>query len=90
MLITKTISVKGSRVALRVMREKNRKTKQKKKMQQRREKNEKFLKNLSDHRLTDSQVSILSNGLRFIPTPVKGKKRKRTLFKCLVVLVLEH
>ena len=30
MLITKTISVKGSRVALRVMREKNRKTKQKK------------------------------------------------------------
>ena len=27
MLITKTISVKGSRVALRVMREKNRQTK---------------------------------------------------------------
>ena len=88
MLITKTISVKGSRVALRVMREKT--AKQKKKMQPRRETNEKFLKNLSDHRLTDSQVSILSNGLRFIPTPVKGKKRKRTLFKCLVVLVLEH
>ena len=35
-----------------------------------RETNEKFLNNLSDNQLTDSQVSVLSKGLKFIPTPV--------------------
>ena len=38
-----------------------------------RETNEKFLNNLSDNQLTDSQVSVLSKGLKFIPTPVRNK-----------------
>lgn len=47
-----------------------RKTRKQKRCNKERETNEKFLKNLSDHRLTNSQVSILSKGLRLIPTPV--------------------
>ena len=38
-----------------------------------RETNEKFLNNLSDNQLTDSQVSVLSKGLKFIPTPVTNE-----------------
>ena len=78
-LITKKGSLlKGSRVALRVMGEKNRQTK--KMCNKERETNEKFLKNLSDHRLSDSQVSILSKGLPLIPTPVtNGNEIKRHL-----------
>ena len=38
-----------------------------------RETNKKFLKNFSDHRLTDSQVSIRSKELRFIHTPVTNE-----------------
>ena len=33
-----------------------------------------FSKSLSDHRLIDSQVSVLSKGLRFIPTHVTNEK----------------
>ena len=38
-----------------------------------REANEKFLNNLSNYQLTDSQVSVLSKGLKFIPTPVTNE-----------------
>ena len=38
-----------------------------------RETNEKFLNNLSNYQLTDSQVSMLSKGLKFIPTPVTNE-----------------
>lgn len=50
-----------------------RKTRKQKRCNKERETNEKFLKNLSDHRLTNSQVSILSKGLRLIPTPVTNE-----------------
>ena len=40
-----------------------------------RETNEKFLHNLSSHQLTDSQVSLLSRGLKFIPTPTTNETR---------------
>ena len=38
-----------------------------------REVNEKFLKNLSSHQLSDDQVNVLSRGLKFIPTPTTNK-----------------
>ena len=40
-----------------------------------REINEKFLHNLSSHQLTDSQVSLLSRCLKFIPTPATNETR---------------
>jgi len=42
-----------------------------------RETNEKFLKNFSSHQLTDNQVSVISKGLKFIPTPVTDKTKIR-------------
>jgi len=42
-----------------------------------RETNEKFLKNFSSHQLTDNQVSVISKGLKFIPTPVTNKAKIR-------------
>ena len=42
-----------------------------------REKNEKYLKNLSDHTLTHHQVSILAKGLKFIETPVTNENKIR-------------
>ena len=42
-----------------------------------REKNEKYLKNLSDHTLTDHQVSVLAKGLKFIDTPVTNENKIR-------------
>jgi len=42
-----------------------------------RETNEKFLKNFSDHQLTDNQVSVISKGLKFIPTPVTNENSIR-------------
>ena len=40
-----------------------------------RETNEKFLHSLSSHQLTESQVSLLSRGLKFIPTPATSEIR---------------
>jgi len=40
-----------------------------------RETNEKFLHNLSSHQLSDSHVSLLSRGLKFIPTPATNETR---------------
>ena len=42
-----------------------------------RETNEKFLKEFSRHQLTDNQVSVISKGLKFIPTPVTDKTKIR-------------
>ena len=42
-----------------------------------REINEKFLKNFSSHQLTDNQVSMISKGLKFIPTPVTDERKIR-------------
>ena len=40
-----------------------------------RETNETFHHNLSSHQLTDSQVSLLSRGLKFFPTPATNKTK---------------
>ena len=42
-----------------------------------RETNEQFLKNFSSHQLTDNQVSVISKGLKFIPTPVTDETKIR-------------
>ena len=42
-----------------------------------RETNEQFLKNFSSHQLTDNQVSVISKGLKFIPTPVADETKIR-------------
>jgi len=42
-----------------------------------REKNEKYLKNFSDHTVTDHQLSVLAKGLKFIKTPVTNKNKFR-------------
>ena len=47
-----------------------------------RETNEKFLKKFSSHQLTDNKVSVISKGLKFIPTPVTDEtKIRRQLLK---------
>ena len=42
----------------------------KKRIERQRKNNEKFIKNFSNQQLSDSQISVLSKGLRFVPTPV--------------------
>ena len=78
---TKTTSTRSvARLSKNGKRIRRRKTAKQIRYNKEREENEKFLKNLSDHRLTDSQVSVLSKGLRFIPTPVtNGNEIKRHL-----------
>ena len=44
-------------------------------MQNRRQTNEKFFHNLSSHQLTASEVSLLSRGLKIIPTPATNETR---------------
>ena len=58
-------------------RKKRRNTLGNRRIAKERETNEKFLKNVSNHQLTDSQVSVLSKGLKFIPTPVTNETRIR-------------
>ena len=71
---TKTTSTRSvARLSKYGKRIRRRKTAKQKSYNKERETNEKFLKYLSDHRLTDSQVSVLSKGLRFIPTPVTNE-----------------
>ena len=68
-------------VAERLSKNNKRKKRRKDIMQRRliteREKNEKYLKNLSDHTLTDHQVSVLAKGLKFIETPVTNERKIR-------------
>ena len=55
-------------------RRKNRRnTSEKRRAAKERELNEKFLRNLSTHQLSDDQVNVLSRVLKFIPTPVTNK-----------------
>ena len=71
---TKTTSTRSvARLSKNGKRIRRRKTAKQKRYNKERETNEKFLKNLSGHRLTDSQVSVLSKGLRFISTPVTNE-----------------
>ena len=67
--------------AERLSKNNKRKKRRKKTIQERiiteREKNEKYLKNLSDNTLTDHQVSVLAKGLKFIETPVTNENKIR-------------
>ena len=58
-------------------RKKRRKNTIQKRIITEREKNEKYLKNLSDNTLTDHQVSVLAKGLKFIETPVTNENKIR-------------
>ena len=51
-------------------RKERRKKMAKKRIETQRKNNEKFIRNFSNQQLSDSQVSILSKGLKFVPTPV--------------------
>ena len=42
-----------------------------------RKSNERFIKNLSNLQLTDNQVSVISKGLKFVPTPVTDENKIR-------------
>ena len=50
-------------------RKERRKKMAKKRIETQRKNNEKFIKNFSNQQLSDSQVSVLSKGLKFVPTP---------------------
>ena len=63
-----------SRNQRRRMRQKNAKTRR---QTTERETNENFLKNFSSHQLTDNQVSVISKGLKFIPTPMTDEIKTR-------------
>ena len=68
-------------VAERLSKNNKRKKRRKDIMQRRliteREKNEKYLKNLSDHALTDHQVNVLAKGLKSIETPATNENKIR-------------
>ena len=60
-----------------IRRKKRKDTMKCRRLAKERETNEKFLKNFSDHQLTDNQVSVISKGLKFIPTPVTNENSIR-------------
>ena len=41
--------------------------------------NKKYIKNLSNIRLTTDQTNLLAKGLKFIPTPVTKEKKHQTI-----------
>ena len=51
-------------------RKEHRKKMAKKRIETQRKNNEKFIKNFSNQELSDSKVSVISKGLKFVPTPV--------------------
>ena len=58
-------------------RKERRKKLAKKRIETQRKNNEKFIKNFSNQQLSDSQVSVLSKGLKFVPTPVTDENHIR-------------
>ena len=60
---------------------KNRKRKETRKIKDKRrffnaiESRKQYIKNLSNEQLTDEQITLLSHGLKFIPTPVTKEKK---------------
>ena len=61
------------RISKNKRRKKRRNSLQNRRQTKERETNEKFFHNLSSHQLTDSEVSLLSRGLKFIPTPATNE-----------------
>ena len=41
--------------------------------------NEKFIKNMSNSNLTDQEIALLAQGLKFIPTPIKPASQKNLM-----------
>ena len=73
-LTLRKLATKPGRVFSKNKWRKNRRnTSEKRRAAKERELNEKFLRNLSTHQLSDDQVNVLSKGLKFIPTPVTNK-----------------
>ena len=71
---TKNAALENSESKTKSIRRKERRANLKcKRSAKEREANEKFLNNLSNYQLTDSQVSVLSKGLKFIPTPMTNE-----------------
>ena len=66
---------KGKQTAEITKRPKNRKRKERRKIKDKKrfcnaiESRKQFIKNLSNEQLTDKQITLLSRGLKFIPTP---------------------
>ena len=60
---------------------KNRKRKERRKIKDKKrffnaiESRKQYIKNLSNEQLTDEQITLLSRGLKFIPTPVTKEKK---------------
>ena len=78
-LLSDSLEVRGKGKASRRDNKavKNRKRKERRKIKYKKcfcnaiESRKQYIKNLSDEQLTDEQITILSRGLKFIPTPVK-------------------
>ena len=68
--LTTTTGVQNKKRYKRNKPKEHRKKMAKKRIETQRKNNEKFIKNFSNQQLSDSQVSVLSKGLKFVPTPV--------------------
>ena len=70
--VTTTTGVKKKKKGYKTnnKRKERRKKMAKKRIETQRKNNEKFIKNFSNQQLSDSQVSVLSKGLKSVPTPV--------------------
>ena len=68
--LTTTTGVQNKKRYKRNKRKEHRKKMAKKRIETQRKNNDKFIKNFSNQQLSDSQVSVFSKGLKFVPTPV--------------------
>ena len=76
--LTTTTRVENKKGHKRSYKRKERRKKlAKKQIETQRENNEKFIKNFSNQQLSDSQVSVISKGLKFVPTPVTDENNIR-------------
>ena len=72
-----SIPTKRQRLNKNIRRKQRRNSMTQRRIAKQRESNEKYIKNLSDATLTDNQVSVISKGLKFIPTPVTNENNIR-------------
>ena len=71
------IPTKRQRLNKNIRRKQRRNSMTQRRIAKQRESNEKYIKNLSDATLTDNQVSVISKGLKFIPTPMRNENNIR-------------
>ena len=72
-----SIPTKRQRLNKNIGRKQRRNSMTQRRIAKQRESNEKYIKNLSDATLTDNQVSVISKGLKFIPTLVTNENNIR-------------